>query len=80
VDWDEALREFDRDLKARGAAERTRSAYAVDLGQLAEWASDRGRGPTELRHRDVRRYAAGLSAARAAPTTVWRNLAPLRTH
>jgi integrase/recombinase XerC/integrase/recombinase XerD len=78
VDWDEVLRDYDRDLNARGAAERTRSAYAVDLGQFAEWAGERGLAPDALRHRDVRRYAAGLSAAGAAPTTVARKLAALR--
>ena len=78
MSWEEALREFDRDLNARGAAERTRSAYALDLGQVAEWAAGRGLAPAELRHRDVRRYAAGLSAAGAAPSTVSRKLAALR--
>jgi site-specific recombinase XerD len=78
VDWEEVLRDYDRDLNARGAAERTRSAYGVDLGQFAEWATQRGLAPTGLRHRDVRRYAAGLSAAGAAPSTVSRKLAALR--
>jgi integrase/recombinase XerC/integrase/recombinase XerD len=76
--WEEALAAFDRDLAARMAAERTRRAYAVDLGQLAEWAAPRGLEPTAIRHRDVRRYGAGLSAAGAAPATVARKLAAIR--
>jgi site-specific recombinase XerD len=79
VNWAEAQSEFDRDLRARGSAERTRRAYAVDLGQFAEWAGDLGLDPGDLRHRDVRRYAAGLSSAGAAPATVARKLAAIRS-
>ncbi len=74
--WDEELKAYDRDLRGRGAAERTRRAYAVDLGQFVEWAGERT--PAEIRHRDVRRYAAGLSAEGAAPATVARKLAAVR--
>jgi site-specific recombinase XerD len=76
--WETALAEYDRDLRARGAAERTRRAYAVDLGGFVEWIEPRGVGPGEVRHRDVRRYAAGLSQADAAPATVARKLAAIR--
>jgi len=76
VTWAEALIAYDRDLSGRGAAERTRRAYAVDLGQFVEWAGERGLG--DLRHRDVRRYAAGLSSGGAAPATVARKLAAIR--
>jgi len=76
VEWAEALSTYDRDLRARGMAERTRRAYAVDLGQFVEWA---GEGePSEIRHRDVRRYAASLSSGGAAPATVARKLASIR--
>jgi len=78
VDWTEALAEYDRDLRARSAAERTRRAYAVDLGAFVEWAGDQRLAPADVRHRDVRRYAAGLSAADAAPATVARKLAAIR--
>jgi site-specific recombinase XerD len=78
VDWDEALEAYDRDLRGRGAAERTRRAYSVDLGQLVEWARARGLGPGDVRHRDVRRYGAGLSAGGAAPAAVARKLAAIR--
>ena len=77
--WEGALADFDRDLGARAAAERTRRAYGVDLGQFVEWAAARGLDPGGLRHRDVRRYAASLTAAGAAPTTVARKLAALRS-
>jgi site-specific recombinase XerD len=76
MSWDEALAAYDRDLRGRGAAERTRRAYAVDLGQFAEWAGERA--PKEIRHRDVRRFAAGLSSEGAAPATVARKLAAVR--
>src|SRR6187549_3116629 len=76
--WDEALAAYDRDLRARNAAERTRRAYGVDLGQFVEWAQGRRAAPGELRHRDVRRYAASLSAAGAAPASVARKLAAIR--
>ncbi|HVY78215.1 MAG TPA: tyrosine recombinase XerC [Solirubrobacterales bacterium] len=76
MNWDEALAAYDRDLRARGMAERTRRAYGVDLGQFVEWAGERE--PDEIRHRDVRRYAAGLSSRGAAPATVARKLASIR--
>ncbi len=76
MNWVESLSAYDRDLGGRGAAERTRKAYAVDLGQFVEWVGERG--PGDLRHRDVRRYAAGLSSAGAAPATVARKLAAIR--
>jgi site-specific recombinase XerD len=78
VNWEAAMADYDRDLRARGAAERTRRAYGVDLGGFFEWAGPQGLGPGDIRHRDVRRYAAGLSAAGAAPATVARKLASIR--
>jgi integrase/recombinase XerC/integrase/recombinase XerD len=78
VNWQEALALYDRDLRARGAAERTRRAYGVDLGGFAEWSGEQGLGPDGLRHRDVRRYGAGLANAGAAPATVARKLAAIR--
>jgi site-specific recombinase XerD len=78
VNWTDALAEYDRDLRARSSAERTRRAYAVDLGGFAEWAEAQGLVPDGVRHRDVRRYAAGLSSAGAAPATVARKLAAIR--
>lgn len=78
MNWEEALSLYDRDLRARGSAERTRRAYGVDLGGFAEWAGEQGLGPSEVRYRDVRRFGAGLSNAGAAPATVARKLAAIR--
>ena len=78
MNWETALAEYDRDLRARGSAERTRRAYGVDLGGFAAWVAPQGLGPGDVRHRDVRRYAAGLSSAGAAPATVARKLASIR--
>ncbi len=78
MDWDEALAGYDRDLRARSMAERTRRAYGVDLGQFVAWARQRGLEPGKVRHRDVRRYAAGLSAEGAAAATTARKLAAVR--
>jgi site-specific recombinase XerD len=77
--WDRAIADFDRDLTARSAAERTRRAYAVDLAQFSEWAGGRGVEVGDVRHRDVRRFAAGLSSEGAAPATVARKLAAIRS-
>ena len=78
MNWTDALAEYDRDLRARGSAERTRRAYGVDLGGFVEWVGAQGLGPGDVRHRDVRRYGAGLSSAGAAPATVARKLAAIR--
>jgi site-specific recombinase XerD len=78
VNWEEALVAFDRDLRARSLAERTRYAYGVDLGQFVGWAKERGLEPGKVRHRDVRRYGAGLSSGGAAAATVARKLAAIR--
>jgi len=78
VNWQDVLSLYDRDLNARGSAERTRRAYGVDLGGFAEWAGEQGLGPGDVRYRDVRRYAAGLSNAGAAASTVARKLAAVR--
>jgi site-specific recombinase XerD len=78
VNWDAALAGYDRDLRTRGAAERTRRAYAVDLAAFTGWAKASRLAPGDLRHRDVRRYAASLSAEGKASTTVARHLASIR--
>src|SRR3954466_16259941 len=78
MNWEDALAAYDRDLRARGSAERTRKAYGVDLGGFAEWAREQGLAPGDVRYRDVRRFGAGLSNAGAAPATVARKLAAIR--
>jgi len=76
--WRAALARFDEDLRRRGAAEKTRRAYAADVRQFATWASWHGVDPQAVTHRVVRRYAAALSERRSAPATVARKLAALR--
>ena len=76
--WREAIALLEEDLRRRDAAERTRRAYAVDLQQLATWATARGLGPTDVGPKDVRRYIAHLSERGAAPATTARKLAALR--
>ena len=78
MNWETALADYDRDLRARSAAERTRRAYGIDLAGFVEWVRPQGLEPVGVRHRDVRRYAAGLSSAGAAPATVARKLAAIR--
>ncbi len=78
MNWEAALAAYDRDLRARGSAERTRRAYGVDLGGFSEWAGEQGLAPGDVRYRDVRRFGAGLSNAGAAPATVGRKLAAVR--
>lgn len=77
--WRAALLRFDDDLRRRGAAEKTRSAYAADLRQFAVWASWQQAEPDEVNHRLLRRYAAALSERRAAPASVARKVAALRS-
>lgn len=76
--WLAVLARWDADLARRGAAVRTRRAYAADGGQLARWASAAGLAPTELDTRALRRWAASLSAGGAGASTVQRKLAAVR--
>lgn len=76
--WAEALRLFDADLRRRGAAEKTRRAYATDLGQLATWARGQGLAPEAVDARALRRYAARLGDSRPQASTVARKLAAIR--
>ncbi len=76
--WREALRLFDADLRRRGAAEKTRRAYAIDVGQFAAWCHAQTLEPAEVTPRTLRRYAATLSDRRAVAATVARKLAALR--
>src|ERR671931_957206 len=77
--WSRALSAFDGTLKAHGMADKTRRAYGVDMQQLAEWATRRGTGPTDLGPRELRRYAAVLSEGGCSKTTVARKLAAIRS-
>jgi integrase/recombinase XerC/integrase/recombinase XerD len=76
--WNTAMALLDRDLGRRGAAERTRRAYAGDVERFADWARGRALTPDAVDARALRRYAAGLSARGLQPATVARALASLR--
>jgi integrase/recombinase XerC/integrase/recombinase XerD len=76
--WPAALVLFDRDLRRRGAAERTRRAYGTDVGELGVWAGHMGLDPDDLDYAWLRRYAAHLSERGAAPSTLARKLASVR--
>src|SRR5437867_5643863 len=77
--WGRELGTFDASLRARGMAEKTRRAYGVDVGQLAEWAGAQGVGPRGIDPRMLRRFAGVLSERGASKTTVARKLAAIRT-
>src|SRR5688572_29213160 len=76
--WADALRLFDADLRRRGAAEKTRRAYAADLGQLAAFSVSQGLAPEAVDQKVLRRFAARLGDARPSPATVARKLAAIR--
>jgi site-specific recombinase XerD len=76
--WEAALLLLDRDLRTRASAEKTRRAYAIDVTQLARWASGRGLDPDAVDHRALRAFAQELSQAGAAASTVARKLAAIR--
>jgi site-specific recombinase XerD len=77
--WRAAMRVFDRELQRRGAAERTRRAYGVDLGQLALWSSANAVEPRGVDHSVLRRYTAELARRGAGPRSVARKLAAVRS-
>jgi integrase/recombinase XerC/integrase/recombinase XerD len=77
--WQEALRLFDADLLRRGAAARTRRAYAFDCAQFALWCTANGHEPTDVTTRVLRRYAAALGERDVVAATVARKLAALRS-
>jgi integrase/recombinase XerC/integrase/recombinase XerD len=76
--WRSALVLFDAELRRRGASEKTRHAYGVDVDQFADWCRAQSLAPEAVTMRAMRRYAAALSERRAAPATVGRKLASLR--
>src|SRR4051812_27051102 len=76
--WREALDLLDADLRRRGAAAKTRRAYAIDVGQFALWCGAQDLDPADVTPRTLRRYAATLSKREAVAATVARKLAALR--
>lgn len=77
--WRSALTLHDQDLQRRGAARRTREAYAFDTTHFAAWASGAGFPPEDVDLRVLRRYAALLGERRLEATSVARKLAALRS-
>jgi site-specific recombinase XerD len=77
--WRAALRTFDADLQRRGAADRTRRAYGTDAAELAAWATANGLNPVQVDYKVLRRWAARLSQRGAAPRTMARKLASIRS-
>src|SRR5919106_3897950 len=76
--WRDAMAAFDEALRTRAMAERTRRAYAIDVGQLAEWAEAAGLAPEALGPRELRRFAGVLSGRGTAKSSVARKLAAIR--
>src|SRR2546430_1609929 len=77
--WSADLAAFDAGLRARGMAEKTRRAYGVYIGQLAEWAAAHGRDARTLDPRMLRRFAGVLGERGVSKTTVARKLAAIRS-
>jgi integrase/recombinase XerC/integrase/recombinase XerD len=76
--WTGALRLVEADLRRRGAADRTRRAYASDLRDFTAWAAGAAPDPARVTPRVLRRYLALLSEREHAPATVARKLAAVR--
>src|SRR3954468_16487264 len=76
--WGAHLRAFDSHLKARGMAEKTRTAYGTDVGQLAEWAAAQGFDPFTLDPRMLRRYTGVISERGLSKSSVARKIASIR--
>src|SRR5919199_4873655 len=77
--WKRDLATFDAALRARGMADKTRRAYGVDLGQLADWAARQEIGPRDVDPRTLRRFAGVLSERRMSRSTIARKLASIRS-
>jgi site-specific recombinase XerD len=76
--WGAQLKAFDSYLHARGMAEKTRTAYGTDMGQLAEWANAHDLSPFELTPRLLRRYAGVISERGLSKASVARKIASIR--
>src|SRR3954449_13524437 len=76
--WRANLGAFDSYLKARGMAEKTRTAYGTDMEQLAEWAGAHALDPFTLDQRMLRRYAGVISERGLSKSSVARKIASIR--
>jgi site-specific recombinase XerD len=77
--WEAAVMAFRRELETQGVSPNTIRAYRADLGELAAWATPRGKEPAELVYRDLRSYAAALSQRGLARASVARKLTSVRS-
>ncbi|MEA2440210.1 MAG: hypothetical protein QOH76_1634 [Thermoleophilaceae bacterium] len=59
-------------------AEKTRTAYGLDMGQLAEWAAAQELSPFDLTQRMLRRYAGVISERGLSKSSVARKIASIR--
>ena len=79
ADWQAALAVLDDEMRRRGAAARTRHAYAGDARRFALWcARDDRPGAAAVDVRTVRRYTQTMTESGAAASSVTRALAALR--
>src|SRR5215213_3121731 len=76
--WGAQLKSFDSHLKARGMADKTRTAYGTDVEQLAEWAASQGLDPFTLDPRMLRRFAGVISERGLSKSSVARKIASIR--
>ncbi len=76
--WSRALVLLQADLARRGLAQRTRTAYEADLGDLASWAQARDLAPEQVALSELRRYLAALTERGLSPATVARRVAAIR--
>lgn len=76
--WQAALTQLDQDLLRTNTAPRTRRAYSIDTLQFASWSELRGRVPSAVDVREVRRYISHLSSLGLSAATVARKLASIR--
>src|SRR3954454_17414133 len=77
--WRAAMRPFDRELQRRGAAERTRRAYGVDLAQLALWGTANSVEPDGVDYPVLGWAAPTLAARGSGRRTVASKLAAIRS-
>jgi integrase/recombinase XerC/integrase/recombinase XerD len=76
--WERALELLDADLRRRGLAPRTRTAYRGDCAQLAVSCTELGIAPEQVSLRVLRRHAQRLSEEGASGTTLARKFASLK--
>ena len=78
-EWQSALADYLCVLGTRNCSPATVRAYGRDLLELGAWATQRGRVPGGLVYRDLRGYAAELSARGLAKSSISRKLAAVRS-